>query len=177
MCTSVGRNRQFIMISYKMCWWCAVFDMHHQNLMLLLCNVILQSDDIINDIITHAHVAGHITFWYKRDCTWQGVGSVTWDLQEVELLEACTGSDTSGESLWLEPTTFNCIKCIPLCVIPLLVFWYSSVRGKPGSATHSSTSTASAGGKLQGSWEAVALAGGLQPSCDPCSLPGSVITL
>ena len=31
------------------------------------CNVILQHDDITIDVITHAHVAGHMTFWYKRE--------------------------------------------------------------------------------------------------------------
>ena len=51
-----------------------------------------------------------------------GVGSVTQDLQEVGPLEACTGSDVSGVSLWLEPTAFNCIKRIHLCVIPPRVF-------------------------------------------------------
>ena len=46
-----------------------------------------------------------------------GGGSVTPDLQEVGLLEGCTGSDASGASLRLEPTIFNCTKRIYLCVI------------------------------------------------------------
>ena len=77
--------------------------------MLSQCNIISQCDDIINDVITHEHAAGHLTFWYKRGHTWRGVGSVTRDLQEVGLLEVHIGSDTSGASLQLEPTSFNCI--------------------------------------------------------------------
>ena len=46
---------------------------------------------------SHTHVAGHVTFYYKRGHTW-GDGSVTQDLQEVGLCEACTGSDASGVS-------------------------------------------------------------------------------
>ena len=88
-----------------------------------------------------------MTFWYKRSHTQWGDGSVTQDLQEVGPFEVHIGSDMSGVSLQLEPTAFNCIRCIHLCVVPLRMFRYmhSSVAGKPGSATHSSTSTASAG--------------------------------
>ena len=62
-------------------------------------------------------MAGHVIFWYKWVCTWRGDGSVTQDLQEVGLLEAHTGSDVSGAFLQLEPTAFNCIKHVHLCVI------------------------------------------------------------
>ena len=76
--------------------------------MSLQRNVISLCDDVINDII-HAHVAGHMTFWYKRGHTPRGIGSVTWDLQEVGPLKVHIGIDPSGESLRLEPTAFNCI--------------------------------------------------------------------
>ena len=80
-------------------------------------------DDVINYVITCACVASHMTFWYKRGCTlWGGGGSVTQDLQEVGQFKAHTGSDVSGASLQLEPTAFNCIKHIHLCVIPSYMF-------------------------------------------------------
>ena len=76
--------------------------------MLSQCNVISRCVDVINDVITHAHAAGHMTFWYKKGRTQRGVGSAQ-DLQEVGLLKVCIGSDASGASLQLEPTAFNCI--------------------------------------------------------------------
>ena len=51
-----------------------------------------------------------------------GVGSVTRDLQEVGQLKAHTGSNVPGASLQLEPTAFNCIKHIHLCVVLSLMF-------------------------------------------------------
>ena len=62
-----------------------------------------------------AHVAGHVTFWYKRGHTQWGDGSVTRDFREVGPLKAHAGSNAS------------------------------SAPEKPRSATHSSTITTSTG--------------------------------
>ena len=92
-------------------------------------------------------MAGHLTIWYKRGLHLVWVGSFTQDIRAVGSLEACTGSDASGASLWLEPTSFNCTSCINLCFCCTRAVHHTclSIPDKPGSATHSSTSTASAG--------------------------------
>ena len=120
------------------------------------CNVILQCSDVTCDITNHAHVAGHMTIWYKRGLHMVWVGSFTQDIRVVRSLEAHAGSDTSGTSSWLEPTSFNCTLCVNLCFCHVCAVHHAhlSVPEKPGSATHSTTSTTSAGLQhlLVGAW-------------------------
>ena len=92
-----------------------MFGVHHPNLTSLRCNIISRRDDVINDIITHAHGAGHVTFWYKRGRTWWGVGSVTRDLQEAGPLKVCIGINTPVHPYnWslLPSTVFSVFTCV-----------------------------------------------------------------
>ena len=74
-------------------------------------------------------------------------GSYTWDIWTVGPLKACADNDTSGVPLWMEPTSFNCFWCVNLWLCHSCVshHTYLSIPEKPESATHSSTSTTSAG--------------------------------
>ena len=76
-----------------------------------------------------------------------GVVSFTPDIQAVGSLEACAGSNAFGASSWLEPTSFNCTSHVNLCFCCTHAVCHMclSIPEKPGSATRSSTSTASAG--------------------------------
>ena len=50
----------FLWFVTRMCWWHTAFDVCHQSLMSLWCNIILWCDDIISDVITHA--LGQVTW-------------------------------------------------------------------------------------------------------------------
>ena len=79
--------------------------------------------------------------WYGGSLT----GSSTQDIQVVGSLEAHTGSDVSGVSSWLEPTSFSSTQHVNLCFCHAHAVHHThlSVPEKAGSAAHSSTSTTS----------------------------------
>ena len=79
--------------------------------------------------------------WYAGSLT----GSSTQDIRAVGSLEAHAGSNASGMSSWLEPTSFNCTQHVNLCFCHAHAVHHTclSVPEKAGSAAHSSTSTTS----------------------------------
>ena len=110
-------------------------------------NIMLWHTDVTSDITNHAHAAGHMTIWYKSGLHMVWVGPFTQDIQVVGSLKAHAGSNTSGASSWLEPTSLNCTSHTNLCFCHAHAVHHMclSILEKPRSAAHSSISTPSTG--------------------------------
>ena len=119
-----------------------IFKTLHLHDVTLFCNMmtpLLRS--------SHACVAGHVTFYYKRGCTWLGgvvllpktfkrLDRLKHALVAMHQVHPCNWSLLSSTVLSI------LVVCYLLCMFQNT---HSSVPGKPRSATHSSTSTTSAG--------------------------------
>ena len=151
-------NKQVILGGFLLCFIKTCHDassntLHLKHVMasyvIIKIHDITSSYNIVMSLVTSvtAHVVGHVTNWYKMGLHMVWVGSFTQDIRAVGLLKACTGSDASGASSWLEPTSFNCISHVNLCFCCMHAACHMclSIPEKPRSATHSSTSTTSAG--------------------------------
>ena len=146
----VQRAKRIILITKQvilLCFWLCFIKMHHDmssnashSRCITASCVILWHSDVTSDITNHAHVAGHVTIWYKRGLHVVWGCSLIQDIWAVGSLEACTDSNASGAS-------FNCTSHINLCYCRMHAVHCTclGIPEKPRSATHSSTSTASAG--------------------------------